>query len=209
MNFDVDVDVSPSFKRFLEGHSKEYHIVRASVYNDDKKRMVPHPSGYYFDSDVFVDSLTGNASFDYEDGEEFFQKIDILNNSIYQNFSSKKEMMEVLNMETDWDLLLDESFVYKLPHIGTHFSLIEQLRPRDVHDLADVLALMRPGKLHLVESYVRQKKSTRRQLYTRPVNGKHYFKKSHSYAYAMSIILMMNFYQKEKDKRMSALGIKD
>lgn len=184
--FDVDIDVKTNFKR-------EDYGVRAMVYNEEQMKILPHPSGVYVGESVITDTFTGIASRDYKalEHENVF-KIDLLSNSVYDSFNTKEEVLDCLNEEPDWSLLQDQGFVEKLPHISGHFELVQKLKPESVEDLADILALMRPGKLHLIDDYVKNKKETQRILYTRPKNKKHYFKKSHSIAYASMIVVAMN-----------------
>lgn len=180
--FDVDIDVSG------KSINKDDYGVRAFVYKNES--IVAHPSGYYIDP-VPVDPLTGLCAFDSDYGEEAgFQKIDLLSNSSYDLFSSKEEVLECMSRTPQWELLQDEKFVAKLPHIAKHADLLIQTQPHSISDLADVLALIRPGKIHLTDAYIANKKRTRAKLYKRSKG--HYFKKAHAYSYAVMIVCVMN-----------------
>lgn len=183
--FDVDIDVNAKVDKSKYG-------VRAMVYNSDTEKVLAHPSGYYIEW-VPVDELTGICSFDYEYGEaKGFMKIDLLTNSSYDAFLSKDEVITAYEQTPDWSLLEDEEFVATLPHIGKHFDLIKMIKPKSIDDLSDALALIRPGKKHLLNSYLTDKERIRHQLYRRSANEQNFFKKSHSYSYAAMIICVMN-----------------
>lgn len=183
MIFDVDIDV-PSKT------NKEYYGVRSMISREDS--IIPHPSGYYVGYDnIPIDSVTGLCAFDADYGDEnMWQKVDLLSNTSYDRFRSKEEVREKMEDEPQWDLLLDEDILHRLPHIANHHDILEQTRPRSIEDLADVLALIRPGKIHLLNRYLVNKERTRKDLYKR--SNKHYFKKSHAISYACMIVCVLN-----------------
>lgn len=184
-SFDVDIDV----KSHTE---KDRYGVRAIIYDSETLAVRPHPSGYFVECAMPVDGMTGNAALDYKDAEERgFIKVDILTNSAYDGFNSKQDVLNALDAEPDWDSLKDPEFVAQLPHIADHFDVVEQVSPQSIDDLADVLALIRPGKMHLLSDYLENKALVRQNLYRRPKTGM-FFKKSHSYSYAAMIICVMN-----------------
>jgi len=184
-SFDVDIDVSSQCK-------KEKYGIRSSIYNEETKKFLPHPSGYYLE-DVPLDPLTKRCSMDYKDAEQLgYDKVDLLTNTSYDSIRSKKELLELIKQPVNWDLLQQEKIVSILPHINKHFDVINKLRPRSIEDLADVLALIRPGKIHLMDEYIKNKDVVRKKLYLRPGNDKIYFKKSHAVSYAMMIVCALN-----------------
>lgn len=178
--FDVDIDVTPSTER------TNYGYARAMIYNADNQRIQPHPSGVYLE-EVPVDPITNLCAFDYEYGDEQgFMKVDLLHNTVYENFKSKQEVLEASEAEIDWELFSKQEIVETLPHIAKHFEVVDKVKPKSVDDLADILALIRPGKIQLLEDYLINKEQTRRNLYRRPRQGI-YFKKSHAISYALMI----------------------
>jgi len=185
MNFDIDIDVKSTTK-------KENYGIPASIYNEDQEKFLPHPSGIYLNK-VPLDRMTGRCALRYDDSScEEFLKVDLLNNSVYDGFKTKEEVIEAATNDVDWKLFQQESIVKNLPHIGKHFDIVEKLEPRSIEDLADILALIRPGKIDLLNEYQQDKEKTRRKLYKRPLNGGMYFKKSHAIAYAVSIIVALH-----------------
>lgn len=183
--FDVDIDCSSKTERTSYG-------VRSMVYNADTYRILPHPSGINLD-DIPVDLETGLAAIEHKEAAALgFNVVDILTNTSYDRFSSKRDVLNMIEQEPNWRLLESREFVSKLPHIGNHFDVVSLVQPRSIDDLADILALIRPGKRNLLESYTKNKHSVRLQLYRRSANGQAYFKKAHSYSYALMIVAIIN-----------------
>lgn len=183
--FDVDIDVKSNMDKSDFG-------TRGMVYNEDTAKIIPHPSAFFLEF-VPVDPLTGNAAIDHKYAEaQGFMKVDLLSNTTYDSFRSKKEVLMSLEKEPDWSMLEDREFVETLPHLGKHFEIVQRLEPRSIEDIADVLALIRPGKTHLIDAYQRNKADVRVNLYKRPNDGQMYFKKSHAISYAAMIVCTMN-----------------
>lgn len=185
MSFDIDIDV-PS------GLDKTKFGTRAMIYNEDTQKISPHPSGVYLE-EVPVDPVTGLAAFPYDDEcAKDLAKIDLLNNSVYSGFKNKQEVLDCLHREPKWSDLANPQIVSELPHIANHYDLVAKVSPESIEELADVLALIRPAKKHLVGEYLKNPKLVRRNLYKRDPNGKHYFKKSHAISYAMMVVVALN-----------------
>jgi len=183
MLFDIDIDVPSNTNKASVG-------VRAAIHKDDQ--ITPHPCGYYL-MDVPVDPHTGLCAVDYETMERLgFQKLDLLSNRVYDGIQSKEELHRLMNKEPKWDLFLKEEYVRHLPHLNKHLDVLRQVQPKSVDELADVVSLIRPGKINLFDQYLQNPKKVRSNLYRKPRNGKAYFKKSHAYAYAYMIIVSLN-----------------
>jgi hypothetical protein len=182
--FDIDIDTATNTDRKLYG-------IRAMIYNTDAEKIMPHPSGVYLEN-VPVDKKTDLAAFDYGYGNaKGFMKVDILHNTVYDAFRSKQEIYDAIDGDIDWDLFKDQTIVESLPHVGKHFDIVSKVTPRSVEDLADILALIRPGKANLLSQYLKHKQEVRRQLYARPKEGI-YFKKSHAISYALMITCLIH-----------------
>ncbi len=180
---DVDIDVGDRNQII----SKIPHIP-ASIIKENKIKK--HNTGVYFQN-IPVDPETGLSSIDYNDAENFgFIKIDFINNSIYKDIKSMNELLEYENKEPDWKLLENEHFVNKLPHLKNHFDKVKKMSPKNIHELAATLALIRPGKSHLINL---DKEEILKKIWDKKYETKGYvFKKSHSYAYAKMIMIEMN-----------------
>lgn len=184
---DTDIDIDTSDRdRIL---SLVSHVNASLVTSDVIKK---HNVGVYFqDAPVFLDS--GNCSIDYKEMPKHgFFKIDILNNTVYDDIKNEEELNHILSLDVHWEMLTDRSMVEQLPHIHSHYDLLLRTKPKSVIELADVLALIRPAKKHLLAKYLKDKESTRTELYTKPLDSGFYFKYSHSIAYAVSITVVMN-----------------
>lgn len=184
--FDIDIDVRG-------GVDKTLHGVRCAIYNKESMRLQPHPSGLLLE-DVPTDPVTGLSCINYTDCDELgIYKVDVLTNNSYNIFKDQDEMNRYRDMETDFSLLQIENICRQLPHIGNHFDMVKLLKPSSISELADVLALMRPGKMHLIDDYQlpHKKKITIDNLY-RGSNSGMFFKKSHAVSYAVMICTVLN-----------------
>lgn len=182
---DVDIDLRTDFDplKYFQ------NAIRASMVKDNQ--LVKHPAGAYFQP-IPVDFVTGLAAIPYEEAEEMgYFKVDFLHLSLLDYFDNKDQIRTLLKQEPDWRLLEDSNIVEKLFQIHRHFDLISQVKPQSVQELADCIALIRPGKRMMFHTYLKDRTTVREQLYKRPEEG-YYFKKSHAIAYAMTIVLQLH-----------------
>lgn len=191
---DVDLDTKTSF----DPKSVFPQIVRASVVTK-KGELTPHACGVYFQP-IPKDPVSGLAAIPYDVADEYgYEKIDFLHLSLLDNFESNEEIEYFLDREPDWMLLLDPEVVGKLFHLGTrndegklkHFPMLLKVAPRSVQQLADCLALIRPGKHVLIDKYIKSPEHTRDLLYKQET-GVYAFKRSHAIAYALNIVLQLH-----------------
>lgn len=182
---DIDIDISAKFSMLTIFDNK---IVQAS--RIEKDLLVNHPVGYYFQN-IAQDPFTGFSAIPYDmaGGEGYF-KIDFINNLALNSFNSKEEMNHYLDIEPDWSLLDDVNNVNKLFHLSGHFELVSSINPKNVLEIADVIAFIRPNKQKLLYKYLRNKKMARKELYT--VREKSHMKKSHAVAYALLVKLQLH-----------------
>lgn len=182
---DVDIDTPTSFRPASIFPS----WVRASMVKDGN--LMPHPCGVY-PQRAPIDPITKLCAIPYEPAEELgFLKLDFLHLSVYDHFQSREEIEQLLEVEPDWGLLLIPSEQVKLFQLSKHGELLSTVKPKSIEELADCLALIRPGKKQLLKLYLAQRESTRRILYARDENG-YSFKKSHAIAYALVIVLQLH-----------------
>ena len=181
---DVDIDFPTSFKP--EGI---FPWTRASrVHNG---YLVPHTVGVY-PQRVPQDHVTKLAAIPYQEAEEAgYTKVDMLHLGVYDHFESREEIQALLKIEPDWGLLLIPSEQVKLFQLKLHGDVLNTVKPKNIEELADVLALIRPGKKQLAKLYTADRDATRRILYAKDENG-YSFKKSHAIAYAMVIVLQLH-----------------
>ena len=183
---DVDIDLRTDFDPL------DYfpEAVRASRVQDGE--LKPHPAGAYLQA-MAKDNVTGLAAIPYDRAEDLgYFKVDFLHLSILDNFESKAEVRALLKKEPDWLLLQSPDAVSKLFQLHKHFDLVVQVKPQSVQELADCIALIRPGKRYLLNAYLKDRNAVRQQLYTKPEDDRAWFKKPHAIAYALTITLQLH-----------------
>ena len=179
---DVDIDFADRSKILdLIPH------VPASIRDTNSTRK--HNTGIYF-QDIPYDPLTDTAAIDYKSAEQRgYFKIDFLNVSLYKDIKNEQHLTDLMNREPLWDLLLQKDFVDLLFHVNGHADILQITKPTSVEQLAAVLAMIRPSKRHLIGQSWDQ---IFQEVWIKPDNDDYYFKKSHSVAYAMAIVVQMN-----------------
>ena len=98
----------------------------------------------------------------------------------------------MLNTEPLWDLLEDQMVCDQLFHINGYHNLIKELKPKTVEQLAMVLALIRPGKKHLIPICNDQGFDAIKNDIWQKTDDSYFFKKSHAISYAYVIIVQLN-----------------
>ncbi len=191
---DIDLDFSADFKP-----EKIFpNIIQASQIKNNQ--LVKHPCGYYIQS-VPVDKVTNLSAIPYKQASDFdLYKIDFLHvNDILSYFNSKKEIRLLVKKQPDWNLLENKQVVSNLFQLHRHYDLVNSIKPKSVNDLADCIALIRPGKKHLISRYLsldsKVKQSAIDQLYTK--TNLSYYKKPHAISYALMIVIQLHLIKYE------------
>ena len=179
---DVDIDF---FDR--DGTLKLFKHAPASIIKDDK--IEKHKTGVYFHA-VPTHPVTGYSTLDYKKAEDRgYFKIDCLNVNIYKNIKSEQELVELMIEEPDWDMLKDPKVVENLFHLNSHFNIVSKLEPKNIEQLAAVLAIIRPAKRGLMyKNWI----DILKEVWVKPTDGSYFFEKSHAVAYAHAIVVQMN-----------------
>jgi DNA polymerase III alpha subunit len=151
-----------------------------------------HSTGVYPHS-IPRDPATNIAGIDYKLAEQRgYFKVDFLNVSIYDSIQSEEQLIRLMNIEPLWDLLEQKDFCDMVFHVNGYHNLIALLKPRTIEQLAMFLALIRPGKKHLIEQVEKQGwDSIRDEIWTK-TDDSYSFKKSHAVAYAHAIVVQVN-----------------
>ena len=188
---DIDIDTPPSFDP-----TKVFTLwPRASVLRDGK--LTPHPCGVYPQT-MPRDPLTKLSAIPYSEAEELgFLKVDFLHLSVYSRFGSRAEIDELLALEPNWTLLQLESTHSKLFQLAKHGDLLISVKPKNILELADCMALIRPGKKVLIGLYTKNRTEARKALYAKDDAG-YSFKKSHALAYAFVVHLQLHLIEQGK-----------
>ena len=185
---DVDIDF---FDR--DGVLKLFKHTPASIIKDDK--IEKHKTGVYFHA-VPTHPVTGNSTLDYKKAEDRgYFKIDCLNVNIYKNVKSEQELVELMIEEPDWDMLKDTKVVENLFHLNGHYNIVSKLEPKNIEQLAAVLAIIRPAKRGLM---YKDWTDILKEVWVKPTDGSYFFKKSHAVSYAHAILVQLNLIKKDK-----------
>jgi DNA polymerase III alpha subunit len=148
-----------------------------------------HNTGVYCHS-IPYNPLTGTASIEYKKAEDRgYFKIDFLNVSIYKDIRDETHLKTLMETEPLWDLLEQDDFSNLLFHVNGHGSILRQMKPKSILQLAAVLAMIRPAKRNLIGMDWTTVMTT---IWTKPEDGEYYFKKAHAVAYAMAVVVQMN-----------------
>ena len=183
---DIDID----FKTDFDPLDYFDEAVRASQVN--KGIITKHNAGVYFQK-MAKDCVSGFAAIPYKEAEkEGYFKVDFLHLSLLDHFESKDEIRQLIKVEPDWLLLESAVHVQKLFQIHRHYDIVNQIKPTSVIELADAIALIRPGKRYLLDVYLKDKTAVRPELYRKPEDDRYYFKKGHAISYALSIVLQLH-----------------
>ena len=182
---DIDIDV-------IDRESLLSHFDHISAIIKKKDNTYDkHNSGVYLQS-IPCDQLTGLSSIDYKEAEDRgYFKLDFLNNSLYEGVRDEEHLNKLINQEPIWDLLQHEDVVKNLAHVHNHISVLNILKPKNVIELAEVLAIIRPAKRHLLNE---SKSKIKKEVWVKPADGSYYFKKAHAIAYAVSIVVQLNLF---------------
>lgn len=155
----------------------------------DGAKQRKHNTGVYF-HEVPVNPLTGMCSLDYTEAEQVgYFKIDVLNVGLYKSISSPAHLDRLSETEPIWELLEQPEVVSQLFHLSNHTDITCAMKPHNLEELAMLLAIIRPGKSHL---RYKPWDEVKKEVWLKPEDGSYYFKKSHSFGYAMAIVVQLN-----------------
>lgn len=189
---DIDIDTPSAF----DPKDIFADVVSASMVNGGRFRK--HPAGVYF-QELPTEPTQDVACVPYNIAPHFgLFKVDFLHLSLLDAFESKAQIRELMHKEPDWSMIQDPEVVAELFQLKNHYDVLQWVQPRSVEELADCVALIRPGKRHLLDQYKTNQIQTRKELYKQPL-PKGCFKKAHAIAYAFNIVLQMHMFQKIKD----------
>jgi DNA polymerase III alpha subunit len=148
-----------------------------------------HNTGVYCHS-IPYNPLTGMSTIEYKEAEERgYFKIDFLNVGIYNGVKNEEHLIQLMNTEPLWDLLEQDDFVNLLFHVNGHGSILREMKPRTIEQLAAVLAVIRPAKRYLIG---KDWEIVTKEVWVKPESDEYFFKKAHAVAYAHAIVVQMN-----------------
>ena len=179
---DIDID-------FVDRDNALKHFKHVKASRIDDGKLVKHNTGVYM-HEVPMSSLEAVCAVPYDKAEEQgYFKIDFLNVGLYKGVRDEEHLVQLMNTEPLWDLLEQDDFVNLLFHVNGHGSILRQMKPTSVEQLAAILAMIRPAKRYLIG---KDWTTVMTEVWTKPENDEYYFKKSHATAYAVAIVVQMN-----------------
>ena len=138
--FDIDIDFAD--RNVLLDKLKH----RIAKLDTGKK----HNTGVYF-TEIPHDPATNISTLDYETAEKRnYFKIDCLNVSIYKDIKDEEHLNQLMNKAPMWELLEAKEFSDKVFHLNGHSEILQKLKPKNIEQLAAVLAIIRPSKRYLL-----------------------------------------------------------
>ena len=189
---DIDIDFG-NRDRLLE----LIKHTRAAMRNVNPIRN--HATGVYV-TDIPYDPVNNIASIDYTEAEKRgYFKLDLLNVHVYESVNSEEHLVKLMS-EPNWNKLKESTFVEQLIHLNNQFYNLQKMpEPIDsIPRLAMFLAIIRPGKKHLIgETW----KEIAKTVWDKGTDG-YTFKRSHAVAYAHLVVVHMNLLG-EQDGKLS------
>lgn len=173
------------------------HLDAAAARIDRGDHCERHNTGVYLQP-IPRDPRTGVATIDHRLAAELgYFKLDLLNNSVYQDIRDEQHLLKLMHEEPDWSMLQDPHVVAQLYHIHAYGDLLRQHQPRSIIQLAMLLAIIRPAKRHLQG---RTWEEIQLEVWTTVSGDDSYqFKKSHSIAFAHVIAIQLNRIREIRD----------
>jgi len=168
---------------------------RSVVLDKIQHRVAKLDTGKKHNTGVYVTEIPHNpvdklSTIDYDTAEDRgYFKLDFLNVSIYKDVRDETHLVSLMEKEPIWELLEQKDFVDLVFHLSGHDSLLKQLKPTSVSQLAATLAIIRPAKRHLAD---KDWQTIMNEVWIKPENGEYYFKKAHAVSYAMACVVHMN-----------------
>lgn len=184
MKFNSDIDIDFGNRDNILQHIEH---IPAAMRNVTPIRK--HATGVYV-TEIPRDALLDMANIDYTQAEQRgYVKLDFLNVHVYEKVRDEEHLLELMK-EPDWTKLNDRVFVEKLIHLANHYYSMQRL-PEPINSiprLAMFLAMIRPGKKHLIGLPWSEVAKT---VWEKDSEG-YIFKKSHSVSYAHLVVVHMN-----------------
>ena len=75
------------------------------------------------------------------------------------------------------------------------------MKPQSIEELAEVLAVIRPAKRHLLNES--KETISNEEVWKKPEDDSYFFKKAHAIAYAVSIVVQLNLFCEQVEQNAS------
>ena len=186
INFNADIDIDVDNRDQLLSFMP--HIIAKT------KNNKPHISGVYFQHIPFNQETNLANYISSKAQEDGWIKFDFLNLTFYSHVDSQEELNKLADERPDWSLLERKDVVEKLNHIHNYYNLVNRYKPKSIDQLAMLIALIRPGKKHLIGLKYNE---LEKYIWRKSTGSNYHFKKSHAYAYALTIVAQLNLLRKK------------
>jgi hypothetical protein len=181
-NSDIDIDFGDRDKILK-------HIKHISAAMRNVKPIRKHNTGIYV-NEIPYDAINDISNIDYAEAEERgYTKLDFLNVHVYGLVKDENHLIELMR-DPNWSKLKEETFVSQLIHLANQYSTLQKMpEPIDsIPRLAMFLAIIRPGKKHLIGLPWSEVAKT---VWDKAEDG-YTFKKAHAIGYAWLVAVHMN-----------------
>jgi hypothetical protein len=160
-------------------------ILRVAALEPGKK----HNTGVYA-TEIPHDPITNISTINYKEADaRGYFKLDFLNVGVYDHVKDNEHLDKLVSQEPMWELLEHQEFSDQLFHLNGHSEILQTMKPKSLEQLAAVLAIIRPAKRHLIG---KDWDTVMSDVWIKPEGNEYFFKKSHSFSYAMLVIVHMN-----------------
>jgi hypothetical protein len=181
---DIDID-------FYNRDTALAHLEHRLASRTNNDTLVKHNTGIYF-QDIPYNPFNNLSTIDYKEAEERgYFKIDFLNVHVYEHVRDETHLVNLTLQQPNWERFNnDQSFFEQLVHVHDHWYSLKRMPEKvdSVEKLAMFLAILRPGKKHLISNPWTEVEKT---IWI-PDETQYFFKKSHSVAYAHLVVIHMN-----------------
>lgn len=155
----------------------------------------PHNTGVYV-TEIPHNPIDNLATIDYKAaGTRGYYKLDFLNVHVYDNIKSPQHYEKLLADDIPWHRLHQLAFVKQIIHINKYAGTLAALDVNSINKLAMFLAMIRPGKKHLIG---KPWSEVELSIWDKTSDG-YIFKKSHSFSYAMLVGLHMKIINEQEN----------
>ena len=167
---------------------------RSIILDKIQHRVAKLDSGKKHNTGVYATEIPHNpvdniSTIEHKTAEDRgYFKLDFLNVSIYDKVRDEEHLRHLMNKEPIWELLETKDFCDLVFHVSGHHDLIKKLKPKNIPQLAAVLAIIRPAKRYLQDS---DWNTIMDQVWVKPEEG-YFFKKAHAVSYAVAVVVHMN-----------------
>jgi len=195
MRIDSDIDIDFGSRDKLLNLIKH---TRAAMCNVTPVRN--HATGVYV-TDIPYDPVNDMAAIDYNEADKRgYFKLDLLNVHVYESVTSEEHLVKLMS-EPNWNKLKESTFVEKLIHLNNQFYNLQKMPELidSIPRLAMFLAIIRPGKKHLIGEKWSEVSKT---VWDKGTDG-YTFKRSHAVAYAHLVCVHMNLLEEQVVKASS------